>query len=105
MEIIKELKSKSQPKDRCTSFDHCYNYFLTIEDTTKDIEKSCLVLEFYLASWGMLRDSSFLLQKNAKHFQPTIEYIATLNRDIWKIDVDKYNEQTIEKIIEIFIEK
>ena len=103
-EIIKEFKSKSQPEDRYTSFDYCYNYFLTIEDTTKDIEKSCLVLGFYLASWGMLRGSSFLLQKSAKHFQPTIEYIATLNRDIWKIDVDKYNEQTIEKIIEIYNE-
>jgi len=103
-EIIKEFKSKSQPEDRYTSFDYCYNYFLTIEDTTKDIEKSCLVLGFYLASWGMLRGSSFLLQKSAKHFQPTIEYIATLNRDIWKIDVDKYNEQTIEKIIDIYNE-
>lgn len=103
-EIITEFKSKFLPEDRYTSFDYCYNYFRTIEDTTQDIEKSCLVLGFYLASWRMLRGSSFLLQKSAKHFQPTIEYITTLNRDIWKIDVDKYDEQTIERIIEIYYE-
>jgi len=75
-----------------------------MDDLTEDIEKSCLTLGYYLASWGMLRGSSFLLQKNAKHFQPTIEYIASLERNIWEIDVDKYNEQTIEKIIEIYNE-
>jgi hypothetical protein len=52
--IINEYKSKSQPTDRYTSFDYCFNFFSSNEDFTKDIEKSCLVLGFYLASWGML---------------------------------------------------
>jgi len=100
--VVKEFKSKNKPKDRYTSFDYCYNYFLTTDDLTKDVEKSCLSLGFYLASWGMFRGSSFLLQKSAKHFQPTIEYIATIDKSIWTIDVDKYNNETMEMIIEIY---
>ena len=50
----------------------------------------------------MFRGSSFLLQKSVKHFQPTIQYIATLDNSVWKIDVDKYDEQNIQKIIKIY---
>jgi len=48
--------------DRYTSFDYCYNYFRQpSKEILADMEKSCLVIGFYLASWGMLRGSSFLL--------------------------------------------
>jgi len=67
---VNKYKSQSNPDDRYTSFDYCYNYFRTTNDLTQDIEKSCLVLGFYLASWGMFRGSSFLLQKSIKHFEP-----------------------------------
>lgn len=99
---IDEFKSKAGATDRYTSFDYCYNYFRNTNDLTKDIEKSCLVLGFYLASWGMLRGSSFLLQKSAKHFQKLIEFYSTLDKDIWLIDVDKYSIETNSKIIEIY---
>jgi len=49
--IASEFKSKSETTDRYTSFDYCYNYFKRNNDFTNDIEKSCLVLGFYLASW------------------------------------------------------
>lgn len=100
--IIGEFKAKSEPTDRYTSFDYCYNYFKTTEDFQKDLEKSCLVLGFYLASWGMLRGSSFLLQKSVKHLQPIIEYYSTLDKEIWEIDIDDYSEKNISKIIEIY---
>lgn len=101
---VDKFRSKSNPDDRYISFDYCYNYFSksTPDILTKDTEKSCLMLGFYLASWGMFRGSSFLLQKSIKHFQPTIEYIATIDKSAWKIDVDKYNEQNIQTIIEIY---
>jgi len=101
-QIIKKFKSQSRPDDRYTSFDYCYNYFLKTNDPTNDIEKSCLTLGFYLASWGMFRGSSFLLQKSVKHFQPTIQYIATLDNSVWDIDVDNYNEINIQTIIKIY---
>ncbi len=50
----------------------------------------------------MFRGSGFLLQKSAKYFQPTIEYIETLDKSIWTIDVDNYNNNTMEIIIEIY---
>jgi spore maturation protein CgeB len=99
---VKKFKSKSKPDDRYTSFDYCYNYFRTTKDLTKDVEKSSLTLGFYLASWGMYRGSSFLLQKSVKHFQPTIQYISTLDNSVWEIDVDKYDEQNIHTIIKIY---
>lgn len=99
---IDKFKSKAGTTDRYTSFDYCYNYFKNTNDLKEDIEKSCLVLGFYLASWGMLRGSSFLLQKSAKHFQKLIEYYSTLDKDIWQIDVDNYSVETNSKIIEIY---
>jgi len=100
--VITKYKSKSEPDDRYTSFDYCFNYFRTTNDLTQDIEKSCLVLGFYLASWGMFRGSSFLLKKSVRHFEPTIRYIATLDRSVWEIDADNYNEKNIGTIIKIY---
>jgi len=100
--IVNKFKIQLNPDDRYTSFDYCYNYFRATNDITKDIEKSCLVLGFYLASWGMFRGSSFLLQKSVKHFEPTIRYIATLDSSIWEIDADNYDENNILTIIKIY---
>lgn len=100
--IVNAFKSQSNPYDRYTSFDYCYNYFHTTNDITQDIEKSCLVLGFYLASWGMFRGSSFLLQKSVKHFEPTIRYISKLNKSVWDIDADKYDDKNIQTIIKIY---
>ena len=100
--IVSKYKSNSNPEDRYTSFDYCYNYFRTTHDLTKDIEKSCLVLGFYLASWGMFRGSSFILQKSVKYFCPTIRYIDDLDSSIWNIDVDNYNRKNIETITKIY---
>jgi len=100
--IVNKFKSQSNPDDRYTSFDYCYNYFRTTNDITQDIEKSCLDLGFYLASWGMFRGSSFLLQKSVKHFEPTIRYISTLDKSVWEIDADNYDENNILTIIKIY---
>ena len=102
--IVEEFNSKLNSDHRYASFDYCYNYFRTTssKELLKDIEKSCLVLGFYLASWGMLRPSSFLLQKNVTHFQKTIKYIASLNKNIWSIDINNYSEKNMLTIIEIY---
>lgn len=102
--LVADYISKSKIDHRFTSFDYCYNYFRMTNDLTQDIEKSCLVLGFYLASWGMFRGSSFLLKKSIKHFEPIILYIATLDKSVWDIDVDKYDEKNIQTIIEIYKE-
>ena len=100
--VINDFKKKSKPDYRYTSFDYCYNYFRSTTDLTADIEKSCSMLGFYLASWGMFRGSSFLLQHSASHFKPLIEYINSLDKSVWNIDADKYDDNSIERIIEIY---
>jgi hypothetical protein len=99
---VDRFESKTSPESRYASFDYCYNYFRTVKNVESDIEKSCFVLGFYLASWGMMRGSSFLLQKSAKHLKPVVKYIATLGRDTWEIDVDSYSEQNIEVILAVY---
>lgn len=100
--VVENFKSKSGPYDRYTSFDYCYNYFRQTSDLNQDIQKSCLTLGFYLASWGMFRGSSFLLQQSAKQFYPTIKYINSLDKSVWSIDVDQYSDGNIQTIIRIY---
>jgi len=100
--VVNKYLALRNHEHRYSSFDYCYNYFITEENLAKDMEKSCFELGFYLASWGMFRGSSFLLQKSAKYFVKTIEYINSLEKDFWKIDVDNYDDENYEKIVEIY---
>jgi len=87
------------PEERYTSFDYCYNYFYSFYkegkinqlSSDKNIQTSCLQLGFYLASWGMFRGSTFLLQKSSRHFRKLIITISRMSPELWEIDVDKYN--------------
>ena len=91
---------------RYASFDFCYSYFYRThvlnKDENEDKEKSCMVLWSYLASWGMLRGSSHLLQKSPAYLLDLIDYIGTIYEDAIKIDVDSYNDETIAKLIDIY---
>jgi len=92
------------PLERYASFDYCSNYFQGFKDKKElaqkdNIQNSCLHLGFYLASWGMYRGSTFLLQKSVKIFEPLIKYIASDECDVWGIDVDEYTDENINKLI------
>jgi hypothetical protein len=65
-----------------------------------NMQESCLQLGFYLASWGMLRGSSMLLQKSLKVYEPVINVIASADAQIWDIDADRYTSGNIQKVIE-----
>lgn len=109
-EILKNLKLFNMncgPLERGASFDYCFNYFqekyrsgkLQKIADTKDIQLSCLQLGFYLASWGMYKGATFLLQKSIKIFEPLIKYISSDECDVWDIDVDNYTNENIGKLI------
>jgi hypothetical protein len=97
------------PVKRYSSFDYCFNYFREFYDrdniqaiaSPTNIQLSCLQIGFYLASWGMLRGSSFLLQKSVKHYEQLISVIAEMPKVCWKIDADTYSEKTIPLLLEI----
>ena len=96
--VVTDFISQAAPHHRYTSFDYCFNHFSAKENITRDIEKSCLMLGFYLASWGMYRGSSFLLQKSVKVLEPVIAVILEQDDSLWSIDVDNYTEENIQKI-------
>ena len=61
---------------RSRSWEHCYRVFRDARtDPSPDCDYLSLHLAFYLASWGMYRGSSFLLQKDYKVLVPVVEKI------------------------------
>lgn len=60
-----------QNNHRYTSWENCYKAFQEIEDR----ELLSLQLAFYLASWGMYRGSSGLLQKNHKIHNKAVDIL------------------------------
>ena len=85
MEAIDELISAAQTfyddaraseNGRLRSWEHCYRVFRDARiDPSPDYDYLSLHLAFYLASWGMYRGSSFLLQKDYKVLLPVVEKV------------------------------
>ncbi|MBW6413500.1 hypothetical protein [Schaalia sp. ORNL0103] len=85
MEAIDELISAAQTfydearaieNGRSRSWEHCYRVFRDARtDPSPDCDYLSLHLAFYLASWGMYRGSSFLLQKDYKVLVPIVEEV------------------------------
>lgn len=96
------------PTARYTSFDYCYNHFQLHRErgalselvVGPNLQLSCLHLAFYLASWGMLRASSALLQRSVKHYVPVIEVIASSPAAIWNVDAHCYTEANCDLVLE-----
>lgn len=91
---------------RYASFDYCYRYFHPLSENKilDDMEKSCLTLGFYLASWGMFRGKSHLLSKSYMYYEPLINFIGESDKSIWTLDVDRYTPENIKKILEVYTE-
>lgn len=97
-----------KPDERYASFDYCYNYFYSFNNDEKiselasddNIQMSCLQIGFYLASWGMMRGSSFLLEKSLLHYSKLIYAISKMDPILWEIDADNYSQENIAKLLE-----
>lgn len=92
--------SRRAENDKCkryASFDYCYNYFYSFRNnpekliTPENMQMSCFQLGFYLASWGMLRNS-FLQRMSIKGYEEIIEIIAN-KPHLWAIDLDNYEKE------------
>jgi hypothetical protein len=96
------------PDARFSSYDYCYNYFRDyveegkVQDISSEnnVQESCLQLGFYLASWGMMRGSGFLLKKSLRSYIPVIRTIAETDSSVWHIDVDSYSDESLDAIID-----
>lgn len=68
---------------RFKSWEYCYKAFTDARNEQKpDYDLLSLKLAFYLASWGMYRGSSFLLQKDYKIHIPAIITILEIKYDV-----------------------
>lgn len=67
----------SDPHSRCRSWEYCYEAFQTHRgtDSLEQLDYLALHLAWYLASWGMLRGGTFLLQKNYKIHLPAVQLL------------------------------
>ena len=68
---------------RYLSWRHCYNAFSANRNSSDEstMDYLALHLAFYLASWGMYRGSSFLLQKDYKVHIPVVKIIMEKRYD------------------------
>jgi hypothetical protein len=97
-----------KPDQRYASFDFCYNYFYSFYKNGKigalaneeNLQMSCFQLGFYLASWGMMRGSAFLLERSVGHLKNLIFAISKMPPELWEIDVDKYDEKNIDCLLD-----
>ncbi len=78
--------------DRFRSWEHCYKVFADARRIRRngkvpDYDYLCLHLAFYLASWGMYRGSSFLLQQDYKVHRKAVRAILRPEYDpLWNIE-------------------
>jgi hypothetical protein len=73
---------KQDPNGRYRLWEHCYcNFFHARGKDNVDIDYLSLQLAFYLASWGMYRGSSFLLQKDYKVHIPVVRELLDKKYD------------------------
>lgn len=88
--VIKAIKVfrdelRDDPEGRFHSWEHCYKCFhearIERDNNTVDYDNLCLHLAFYLASWGMYRGSSFLLQKDYRIHKPVVKLLLNPQYD------------------------
>ncbi|MDE7292396.1 MAG: hypothetical protein K2N58_10180 [Treponemataceae bacterium] len=97
-ERFKEARNKSN--SRLKSWEHCFAQFSAVLKDLKDknrvpdditdgeIDNLCLHLGFYLASWGMMRGSSELLQCDYKIHENAVKCILEYH-ELHGIDLDE----------------
>jgi hypothetical protein len=85
---------KGDNNHRYKSWEHCFEYFSQHEECiSTDI--ASLHLSFYLASWGMYRGSSFLLQKDYKYHYKAVSKLLEY-KDLQKINFLEINNNSNE---------
>jgi hypothetical protein len=78
---------------RFKSWEHCYNffqkkYFINSYNKEDNDDLAALNLGFYLASWGMYRGSTFLLQNDYKIHTNVVKFL----KEFYKKDEYKFDE-------------
>ena len=89
---------KQDTFNRYESWEHCYQAF---KDINKDDDYLALHLGFYLASWGMYRGSTGLLQKDYKIHTGAVAIIKKYYNDLRCSQNFEVSKDSINKILEL----
>jgi len=98
---------KDDKNARYLSWEHCYRQFIKAHNqkglTDEDIDYLSLHLAFYFASWGMLRGSSFLLQKDYKvHIDIIKELFKPCYDNLWGVRcIELQEHQNLDSLMEL----
>lgn len=89
--ICTEIKQAHEEEyHRGQSWEYCYGFFRNykkIRNSDDLLDSAALHLGFFLASWGMFRGSSFLLQTNYKYYIPVMRVLMEPKYDdLWDAD-------------------
>ena len=91
----------SDQNHRYLSWEHCHRAFLEkrYSSNLQDIDILCLNLAWYLASWGMLRNS-FLMQKDYRIHTEVVKLILQPQwEELWDIPPEKLAQEKYAKQI------
>ena len=88
---------------RYKSWRHCYEYFQSKDNRKfENIEMLALHLSMYLASWGMYRGSSFLLQHDFLYNEKAVKVLLKdTYKKMWSIDWWNFNSKNRDEVLEL----
>lgn len=84
---------------RYKSWEHCFEFYKS-KNIENNIDKACLHLASYLASWGMYRCSSFLLWKVFKIYLDVVKKIISKMK-IQELDIKLITDNELNDILSI----
>lgn len=98
-EFYNDLKADGNGRYR--SWEHCYSHFIKARESKEvDYDYLSLQLAFYLASWGMYRGSSFLLQKDYKVHIPVVKELLSEKYDaLVGIECTDFRKESNQKLL------
>ena len=91
-------KKEGEPDTRYKSWEWCYDAFrkgkqeYDITEEEEIVDYLSLHLGFYLASWGMYRGSSYLLQRDYKAHKKVVEMILKADKSLWGFNPTSDND-------------
>lgn len=108
MELLKSkvdlfIENSNDKYGRYKSWHHCYEYFQNKDNRKLDnVEMLSIHLSMYLASWGMYRGSSFLLQHDYMYNEKAVKVLLDDKyKKMWYIDWWKLDDKSKENIKDI----
>jgi len=92
---------RNDENGRYRSWEHCYGYFMDARHQAEpDLDYLSLQLAFYLASWGMYRGSSFLLQKDYRIHIPVVKELLNSKYDpLAGIECVEYRKPEVQSLL------